>query len=74
MRNSMACLSKIVRRLLNWYVIWFVLCALIFSLLLGLPVENYATMKEGFYPVVFLKVFLMVVVLLVFISKIRNTL
>ena len=64
-------LSK-MRRLLNWYVIWFVLYALIFSILMGLPLENYDTIKAGpiLYPVAFFKVFFIVAVMLVFISNV----
>lgn len=64
-------LSK-MRRLLNWYVIWFVLYGLISSLVLGLPVENYGMIKAGPYPEVFIIVFLEVVVLLVFISNVAG--
>lgn len=66
-------LSK-MRRLLNWYVIWFVLYALIFSILMGLPLENYDTIKAGpiLYPVAFFKVFFIVAVMLVFISNVAG--
>ena len=68
----MTCLLKIAKRLLNWYVIWFFLYALIFNLLMALPIEYTDVIKEDFYPVVFLEMFIVVVVILILISNVAG--
>ena len=61
-----------MEKVLNWYVIWFVLYALIISILMGLSIHNNDTIKEVPHPIVFFKLFFVVAAMLVFFSNVAG--